>query len=50
MPSGSWITGTMRKLADESFHRLRAFLIGWPRPLKRLVMVLVDLACLAPPP
>jgi FlaA1/EpsC-like NDP-sugar epimerase len=47
MPSGSWITGTMRKLADESFHRLRAFLIGLPRPLKRLVMILVDLACLA---
>jgi FlaA1/EpsC-like NDP-sugar epimerase len=33
----------MRSLADESFHRLRAFLVELPRPLKRVVMLGTDL-------
>lgn len=32
----------MRKRADESLHRLRAFLVELPRPLKRLLMAATD--------
>src|SRR6056297_203180 len=40
--SGGWKSTRMRIAKDESVQRLRVFLVGLPRPVKRLVMVLAD--------
>ena len=43
MLSGGWVTQRMRVASSESIHRLRAFLVGLPRSIKRALMVGADL-------
>src|SRR6056297_709226 len=40
--SRGWNSTRMRAVKDESLQGLRVFLVGLPRPAKRLVMVLAD--------
>jgi FlaA1/EpsC-like NDP-sugar epimerase len=44
MQSAGWAERSMHKFGDELLSRVRGILVGLPRPLKRLLMVLVDVA------